>query len=111
MTYRGFFFLMIRRPPRSTLFPYTTLFRSRLIEKERAKLGGDPSREEAHWLDRMADLDRRMERLQDAVLDALMEDGVVQRDRLTQKQQELWEQREAAERELRTARGRGDHIR
>src|SRR2546429_3910357 len=25
---RGFFFLMIRRPPRSTLFPYTTLFRS-----------------------------------------------------------------------------------
>src|SRR2546430_13610063 len=27
---RFFFFLMIRRPPRSTLFPYTTLFRSRL---------------------------------------------------------------------------------
>src|SRR2546426_12714426 len=26
-----FFFLMIRRPPRSTLFPYTTLFRSRII--------------------------------------------------------------------------------
>src|SRR3712207_7608348 len=25
-----FIFLMIRRPPRSTLFPYTTLFRSRL---------------------------------------------------------------------------------
>src|SRR3712207_8561870 len=25
---RYFFFLMIRRPPRSTLFPYTTLFRS-----------------------------------------------------------------------------------
>src|SRR2546421_5154087 len=25
-----FFFLMIRRPPRSTLFPYTTLFRSTL---------------------------------------------------------------------------------
>src|SRR5687768_18308029 len=24
-----FFFLMLRRPPRSTLFPYTTLFRSR----------------------------------------------------------------------------------
>src|SRR2546430_6891172 len=37
MSYKGesedlgpfFFFLMIRRPPRSTLFPYTTLFRSR----------------------------------------------------------------------------------
>src|SRR2546430_16838056 len=27
--YIYFFFLMIRRPPRSTLFPYTTLFRSR----------------------------------------------------------------------------------
>src|SRR5437899_7809992 len=25
-----FFFLLLRRPPRSTLFPYTTLFRSRL---------------------------------------------------------------------------------
>src|SRR3712207_6974314 len=28
MTLLLFFFLMIRRPPRSTLFPYTTLFRS-----------------------------------------------------------------------------------
>src|SRR2546430_8557502 len=28
MCNRVFFFLMIRRPPRSTLFPYTTLFRS-----------------------------------------------------------------------------------
>src|SRR2546425_12811601 len=28
-----FFFLMIRRPPRSTLFPYTTLFRSRADEE------------------------------------------------------------------------------
>src|SRR2546422_8612912 len=27
----SFFFLMIRRPPRSTLFPYTTLFRSHQI--------------------------------------------------------------------------------
>src|SRR5260221_11776481 len=34
-----FFFLMIRRPPRSTLFPYTTLFRSVQpdIEAERKK--------------------------------------------------------------------------
>src|SRR3712207_8628507 len=30
-----FFFLMIRRPPRSTLFPYTTLFRSRIAEDKR----------------------------------------------------------------------------
>src|SRR5258705_6852529 len=28
-----FFFLMIRRPPRSTLFPYTTLFRSRELAR------------------------------------------------------------------------------
>src|SRR2546422_11562908 len=28
-----FFFLMIRRPPRSTLFPYTTLFRSIALER------------------------------------------------------------------------------
>src|SRR5215470_11293607 len=30
-----FFFLMIRRPPRSTLFPYTTLFRSRAFRHRR----------------------------------------------------------------------------
>src|SRR5437867_13374922 len=28
-----FFFLMLRRPPRSTLFPYTTLFRSLLFAR------------------------------------------------------------------------------
>src|SRR3712207_7534974 len=31
-THLRFFFLMIRRPPRSTLFPYTTLFRSPMSE-------------------------------------------------------------------------------
>src|SRR6478609_10788432 len=30
-----FFFLMIRRPPRSTLFPYTTLFRSERAHRHR----------------------------------------------------------------------------
>src|SRR5256885_15839473 len=29
-----FFFLMIRRPPRSTLFPYTTLFRSHAMAED-----------------------------------------------------------------------------
>src|SRR3712207_7424239 len=33
-----FFFLMIRRPPRSTLFPYTTLFRSRTVYLKREDL-------------------------------------------------------------------------
>src|SRR2546422_6720448 len=32
---RPFFFLMIRRPPRSTLFPYTTLFRSLCLPRTR----------------------------------------------------------------------------
>src|SRR5256886_16990247 len=31
-----FFFLMIRRPPRSTLFPYTTLFRSARVRRRQA---------------------------------------------------------------------------
>src|SRR5256885_11322959 len=46
--YRGcrlfsfFFFLMIRRPPRSTLFPYTTLFRSlEQAEIEAEELAGE----------------------------------------------------------------------
>src|SRR3712207_7796341 len=33
-----FVFLMIRRPPRSTLFPYTTLFRSRVFDGEQGAM-------------------------------------------------------------------------
>src|SRR6202453_3649900 len=43
-----FFFLMIRRPPRSTLFPYTTLFRSasgRRISFTRSRISGRPARD------------------------------------------------------------------
>src|SRR3712207_9301239 len=40
-----FFFLMIRRPPRSTLFPYTTLFRSCALlspdASQRVSTGGE----------------------------------------------------------------------
>src|SRR5574340_260882 len=51
-----FFFLMIRRPPRSTLFPYTTLFRSGVeplsfeeaIRKEEERLEGEFDRSEEH---------------------------------------------------------------
>src|SRR2546430_16142119 len=48
-----FFFLMIRRPPRSTLFPYTTLFRSPIwkSEEERGQVlgvGGKVKDELAH---------------------------------------------------------------
>src|SRR3712207_8351735 len=37
-----FFFLMIRRPPRSTLFPYTTLFRSLLALRQNHQGPGHP---------------------------------------------------------------------
>src|SRR3712207_9335062 len=52
-----FFFLMIRRPPRSTLFPYTTLFRSDV--NQRAEVAGavDPSGLEH----RLVDLTHRRE--------------------------------------------------
>src|SRR6266446_9502504 len=48
-----FFFLMIRRPPRSTLFPYTTLFRPggvcrhQGVRRQRAPLPS-PARSEEH---------------------------------------------------------------
>src|SRR3989442_4791299 len=45
-----FFFLMIRRPPRSTLFPYTTLFRSpdaypilKAMIEQKVNIGPNPS--------------------------------------------------------------------
>src|SRR3989304_6628908 len=54
---RLFFFLMIRRPPRSTLFPYTTLFRSPLV----LVLAGGARRINAHPADGV--LDRKSTRL------------------------------------------------
>src|SRR5258707_5492642 len=48
-----FFFLMIRRPPRSTLFPYTTLFRSHLylaLHIHHAAPAWRGARRNAHWL-------------------------------------------------------------
>src|SRR5260370_38147736 len=38
-----FFFLMIRRPPRSTLFPYTTLFRSPRVRGDSRRDATTPS--------------------------------------------------------------------
>src|SRR5260370_7399752 len=54
-----FFFLMIRRPPRSTLFPYTTLFRSNIWRSHQLKphrvksfkLSRDP-----HFLEKLTDV-------------------------------------------------------
>src|SRR2546426_6350056 len=54
-----FFFLMIRRPPRSTLFPYTTLFRSGLLLTD-FPAGADPDLEA---MVRASPLDRKSTRL------------------------------------------------
>src|SRR5207302_11255381 len=40
-----YFFLMIRQPPKSTLFPYTTLFRSNETQKEIAGIQSATSRQ------------------------------------------------------------------
>src|SRR3712207_8597702 len=67
------FFLMIRRPPRSTLFPYTTLFRSRLLDAWEERLQDNtrtPPDEQAMfrvdfaaWLASLTGRERRMVRL------------------------------------------------
>src|SRR2546427_1164333 len=65
------FFLMIRRPPRSTLFPYTTLFRSLSARRILAKAGyrvemlisGLKSAEKSAALDRIRSGDRKSTRL------------------------------------------------
>src|SRR5205814_8524014 len=58
--------LLTRRPPRSTLFPYTTLFRSRFHGRQRQRMAGDASHQRVS-LDRSA-LERRSRR--DDVSDA-----------------------------------------
>src|SRR2546430_11525397 len=62
MSPRSFFFLMIRRPPRSTLFPYTTLFRSRRVlrqDRQGQRLG---QREPARILAEIDEARRRGDR-------------------------------------------------
>src|SRR5256885_14237417 len=73
---------MIRRPPRSTLFPYTTLFRS---QNELLDVGGHVTEKKAHRYERQPDRDdeRRSEddENQEGIHDALLtrrSSGVVQ---------------------------------
>src|SRR2546430_17677007 len=47
-----FFFLMIRRPPRSTLFPYTTLFRSARGARLGSRAAAVDDASQCHHLDR-----------------------------------------------------------
>src|SRR5438105_10812321 len=65
---------MIRRPPRSTLFPYTTLFRSRTKRKHGGEQQGEKNSAEAqaptlfgiqmaHWLISLTSRDRKSTRL------------------------------------------------
>src|SRR5438874_12560131 len=64
-----FFFLMIRRPPRSTLFPYTTLFRSMGGKVLRKDFAGDALKS-----------DGRAPELTNRISDGLCSDGQL-RDR------------------------------
>src|SRR5438309_7586966 len=57
---------MIRRPPRSTLFPYTTLFRSRAPDARREQRDSGPQRRPdggRHPTDGAPELDRKSTRL------------------------------------------------
>src|SRR3712207_7391418 len=82
MLFMRFFFLMIRRPPRSTLFPYTTLFRSVRVALRRAAEAGQAESglrlaaallaywhprgaivEARGWLELLLSLDRKSTRL------------------------------------------------
>src|SRR5947209_18915981 len=58
-----FFFLMIRRPPRSTLFPYTTLFRSYQLSKISARRGSLSASLGAGKYLTTANIDRKSTRL------------------------------------------------
>src|SRR5258708_21476578 len=58
----SFFFLMIRRPPRSTLFPYTTLFRSHRAARSGAH-APPPPRRALHRFRRGGGGDRKSTRL------------------------------------------------
>src|SRR5437660_12925489 len=59
----SFFFLMIRRPPRSTLFPYTTLFRSHAGCDVRRRVRRDHGDREAGGCPVDHQLDRKSTRL------------------------------------------------
>src|SRR5688572_31048335 len=49
------FFLMIRRPPRSTLFPYTTLFRSKFTEAVSFTVKCDTQEELDYYWDKLSE--------------------------------------------------------
>src|SRR5256885_10370607 len=62
---------MIRRPPRSTLFPYTTLFRSELFVPERKERGRRRRVDDVEWVRIERERDARESRLTRAFRGAL----------------------------------------
>src|SRR5690242_21041721 len=65
---------MIRRPPRSTLFPYTTLFRSQPDEAHRDRRGGQAAADHPRRPDHLLDRQRRGQVLRDPAGDLRRED-------------------------------------
>src|SRR6202012_6265802 len=75
-----FFFLMIRRPPRSTLFPYTTLFRSVSSGGMlAAKLDVDDPQLEERDFDRSEEHTSELQSHSDLVCRLLLEKNITQR--------------------------------
>src|SRR3712207_9094092 len=75
---------MIRRPPRSTLFPYTTLFRSEFddaLSMFRAGLARDPSGDALRYFDGVVSR-RELDELSDALAAGLLANGFAPGDRL-----------------------------
>src|SRR5438034_11849749 len=67
------FFLKIRPPPRSTLFPYTTLFRSRGDRERRAEQGDDDAGERHRQLERSEEHTSELQSHSDLVCRLLLE--------------------------------------
>src|SRR2546426_2112406 len=92
---------MIRRPPRSTLFPYTTLFRSKVAKDISARVDADAGLVEALRRDDPAAADQLVERYGDRVYRLAMRITGVKEDAEEAAQDALW----TAARKIHTFRG------
>src|SRR6266576_3343491 len=100
-----FFFLMIRRPPRSTLFPYTTLFRSAPAQNAAAVPGApDPAR--GYRRRRSEEHTSELQSRRDLVCRLLLEKKKQQREPTLRNRR--YEPRRADPRPARLRSGRGD---
>src|ERR1035438_10910014 len=77
-----FFFLMIRRPPRSTLFPYTTLFRSVVnvaVESQARMLLGNVGAQAAFCLEPMVQIAAGNAAILDIEVEGIVPDVLLRR--------------------------------